>query len=235
MAQYDPENPGNVLILPQLTQPTGYLRPSPTPQTGVEYPSDTTGCGFCQCLYEDETGWWFPFTGSTGCAASDDVTGDGRNLEQLCADEMRGNQLFGTAIPVWGIGSPIPYVPAWASPELVAIPTQATGNWTIACGDTEIDVQLQQQCDPVFERNRNGNCVPIAIPPPPGPCPRACPPDINGNCHCDPPLPLASDGNGFASPVGPFALPVHPVLSAASLVSCGACQIGPGEGEEAEL
>lgn len=77
--------------------------------------------------------------------------------------------------------------------------------------------------------------------------PTACPPgtafDASGNCApFDPPLPLASDGNGFAMPSGPYALPVHPTLSAASMRACGACNAASqgfekeyGESDEEDL
>lgn len=238
-AQYDPITPDNVLVLPQLTQPVGELRPFPDPfrLQAVEYPNtqDSSTCQFCQCLYQDLTGWWFPFTGSNCCTPDCDLTGDGRDLRTLCADELGANKIFGSGFPVYGPGSGTPFVPGWAAPEGTPVPTQATGAFTIVCGEQEINVNLQQVCDVGFVADGNGGCIPSVPVGPPPTCPKGCPPDINGNCHCDPPLPLASDGNGFASPVGPFALPVHPILSAASLVSCGACVLGRGEGEELEL
>jgi hypothetical protein len=52
----------------------------------------------------------------------------------------------------------------------------------------------------------------------------------------DPPLPLASDGNGFAQPVGPFALPVHPTISAQRIrETCGVCGEDGQDGEELEI
>lgn len=64
-----------------------------------------------------------------------------------------------------------------------------------------------------------------------------CPPGSaifpDGSCRpVDPPLPLASDGNGFASPTGPFALPVHPAVSQANIsATCGNCATSMAETE----
>jgi hypothetical protein len=49
------------------------------------------------------------------------------------------------------------------------------------------------------------------------------------------PAPLASDGNGFAVNNGNVPLPVHPVLSAAAIASCGVCDGTERGVEETEL
>jgi hypothetical protein len=87
-----------------------------------------------------------------------------------------------------------------------------------------------QVCDtPTFET------IPLPLPSNSQPPPDSPPPTYGGP-FLDPPLPLASDGIGFSMPAGPFALPVHPVLSAARVREvCGTCGPDDSEGISEEL
>ena len=95
----------------------------------------------------------------------------------------------------------------------------------------KIDLTFQLTCE-MFELAGLGTCEPANAPPPVDFGPPL------GGPFLDPPLPLASDGIGFSMPAGPFALPVHPVLSAARVRQvCGTCGPDDSEGisEEMEL
>jgi hypothetical protein len=141
-------------------------------------------------------------------------------------------------------------------------PDQVALNWP--CGsDVHADGTLCRLCigGPASDYCRNLTCggfscqivgwgytvgcgpqfIPIKGPPATGPQP--CPPGTaltaDGTCRpLDPPLPLASDGNGFAHPIGPYALPVHPVVSLATIQAvCGDCTSTDASdaGDEGEL
>jgi hypothetical protein len=98
----------------------------------------------------------------------------------------------------------------------------------------------QEACFPQFV------IPPPLIPPPPNPpnppnpppvlCKDGSKPPCLGYIDC-PPMPMASDGNGFAEPNGWAALPVHPTVSPANLRAiCGACaDAASGEVSEEEI
>lgn len=262
-AQWQPEDPGNVLILPQVIgqapfPPAGTLIPQLATQS-AEYTTDTetddTTCGEqCACILTDSRGWghlagsFSPCNGKFECYGGDDGCANFLTAGQACSMLAAGIDpaTVNAANPQGVAGSyPTPCVPPWAADPLGKL--------------NECDPVVQAQlvgCPPAFSRvglvcspgpgyslqpvdASFPDNVPFAtqwcgLNPLPQNCPKACPPDINGVCRCDPPLPLASDGNGFALPAGPYALPVHPVLSEASIRSCLACASAGETGEEAE-
>lgn len=247
-SQWVPINPGNVLVLPDLRQPSGPLRPYPDALTAQEHDDPSyQGCGTCDCMArESETGWWHTLFTTNGCRPGDALVCT-RGARQECADAelLCGLNSQGLTVDSSCFGAlndclvPIDFfeqycpTPNWASPTAEGFPPGCSfDEFGMYCGDDAFDVSLQPKCEPgsILDSVEFGypRCIPIGgtscqLPPP---CRGGTAIGADGCCHpfSDPPLPLASDGNGFASPTGPFALPVHPVVPQSRVLAvCGSC------------